>query len=443
MSRRKVVIMGAAGRDFHNFNCVFRNSETHEVVAFTAEQIPGIESRRYPAALAGRLYPDGIAIHPQSELERIIAEHGVDEVVYSLSDVSDEKVMTVAARANAAGADFRLLGTRATELVSSRPVISVCAVRTGCGKSPASRRVTAILKAMGLKTVAVRHPMPYGNLKDQAVQRFATIEDLEKHDCTIEEMEEYEPHIRGGSIVFAGCDYQAILREAEREADVVLWDGGNNDTPFFRSDLEIVLVDPHRPGHELGYYPGQTNFRSADCLVIAKIDTASREGIEAVWENIRAVRPGVTVVEAALPITVEGDGETLRGKRVLVVEDGPTLTHGGMKFGAGVIAARKFGAAELVDPRPYLAGSLRDTFDAYPDIGNLLPAMGYGADQIADLEETIRNTECDAVVIGTPIDLRRVVSFDKPALRVRYELQEIGKPDLEDVIRSFWERRGG
>ncbi|MBN2491455.1 MAG: GTPase [Planctomycetes bacterium] len=441
MNRRKVVIMGAAGRDFHNFNCVFRDSEAYEVVAFTATQIPGIESRRYPAVLAGSLYPDGIAIHPESDLERIIAEEDVDEVVFSLSDVSSEQVMAAAARTNAAGADFRLLGARATELVSSRPVVSVCAVRTGCGKSPASRRVTAILKDMGLKTVAVRHPMPYGNLKDQAVQRFETIADLERHDCTIEEMEEYEPHLRGGSVVFAGCDYEAILREAEREADVILWDGGNNDTPFFRSDFHLVLVDPHRPGHELSYYPGQTNFRSADCLVIAKIDTASRAGIEAIWQSIRAVRPDVPVVEAAIPITVEGEGEGLRGKRVLVVEDGPTLTHGGMKFGAGVIAARKFGAAELVDPRPYLVGSLRDTFAAYPGIESLLPAMGYGAGQIEDLEATIRNTPCDAVVIGTPIDLRRVVTIDQPALRVRYELQEIGRPDLADVLRSFWEAR--
>jgi len=441
MTRRKVVIMGAAGRDFHNFNCVFRDNDQYEVVAFTAEQIPGIESRRYPPELAGRLYPDGIPVYPESELERIFADLGADEVVYSLSDVSSHRVMMSAARANALGVDFRLLGTQSTQIRSGKPVVSVCAVRTGCGKSPTSRRVTAVLKELGLKTVAIRHPMPYGNLADQAVQRFETLDDLKRYECTIEEMEEYEPHIRAGSIVFAGCDYQAILKEAEKEADVILWDGGNNDTPFYRPDLHIVLVDPHRPGHELEYHPGQTNYLTADCLVISKIDSADQAGVEAVWENIQEFRPDATVVEAALPISLDGDPSQLKGKRVLVIEDGPTLTHGGMKYGAGVLAARKFGAAELVDPRPFLVGSLVDTFETYPDIGRLLPAMGYGGDQVHDLEQTIRNTPCDFVVIGTPIDLRRIVSIDQPALRVGYELEEIGRPNLWDVITKFWEGR--
>ena len=439
MKRRKVVIMGAAGRDFHNFNCIFRNNDAYEVVAFTAEQIPGIEARKYPAVLAGALYPDGIPIHPESALEQLIPECGVEEVIFSLSDVSNDQVMAKVARTNALGADFRLLGVRPTQIQSVRPVVSVCAVRTGCGKSPASRRVTAVLRNLGLQVVAIRHPMPYGNLADQSVQRFATLEDLEKHHCTIEEMEEYEPHIKAGSIVYAGCDYEKILREAEKEADVILWDGGNNDTPFYRSDLEIVLLDPHRPGHELTYYPGQTNFRTAHCLVISKMHSADRTGVEAVWASIREHRPDATVVEADLPITLDGDPDRVRGKRVLVVEDGPTLTHGGMKFGAGVLAARKFGAAELVDPRPYLQGSLRDTFAAYPGIQNLLPAMGYGQGQVKDLEETIRRTECDTVIIGTPIDLRRILPIDQPSVRVGYELEEIGKPDLEDVLTAFWE----
>ena len=441
MKRRKVVIMGAAGRDFHNYNCVFRNNEHYEVVAFTAEQIPGIESRRYPAVLAGDLYPEGIPIHPESELEQLVNENGVEEVVYALSDVSSHQVMAAAARANVLGTDFRLLGTTPTQIASVKPVVSVCAVRTGCGKSPASRRVTAVLRDLGLQTVAIRHPMPYGNLSEQAVQRFATLEDLKKHKCTIEEMEEYEPHIRAGSIVYAGCDYEAILREAEKEADVILWDGGNNDTPFYRSDFQIVLVDPHRPGDELGYYPGQTNFRAADCVVIPKIDSADAAGVEAVWQSIREVRPDVAVVEAALPIHLDGDVSSVRGRRVLVVEDGPTLTHGGMKFGAGVIAARKYGAAELVDPRPYLVGSLKQTFETYPGIGRLLPAMGYGDEQVRDLEQTIRNTECDLVIVGTPIDLRRIVTIDQPALRVGYELQEIGEPTLKTVLHSFWNSR--
>jgi len=441
MSRRKILIMGAAGRDFHNFNCVFRDDSRYEVVAFTAEQIPGIETRRYPAVLAGPQYPEGIPIFPESELERLITEEGVEEVIYSLSDVSSDQVMEKAARTNVRGADFRLLGVRQTQIESTRPVVSVCAVRTGCGKSPASRRVTAILREMGLKTVAIRHPMPYGNLADQAVQRFATLEDLKAHECTIEEMEEYEPHIKAGSIVFAGCDYEKILREAEKEADVILWDGGNNDTPFYRSDLEIVLVDPHRPGHELSYYPGQANFRSARCLVISKVDSADHSGVEAVWDTILKYRPDATVVEAALPINVDNDASMVRGKRVLVVEDGPTLTHGGMKFGAGVLAARKFGAAELVDPRPFLVGSLQDTFETYPEIQGLLPAMGYGDEQVKDLEETIKRADCDTVVIGTPIDLRRIISFDKPAVRVGYEMEEIGKPDLADVIQEWYGAR--
>jgi len=436
MAREKIIIIGAAGRDFHNFNCVFRDNEACEVVAFTAAQIPDIAGRRYPAELAGRLYPQGIPIEAESDLAALIAKQGVDACVFSYSDISYEAVMHKAALVNAAGADFRLLGERQTQLKSSKPVVAVCAVRTGCGKSQTTRRVSAILRAAGKKVVAVRHPMPYGDLVKQRVQRFATIADLAKHECTIEEMEEYEPHIATGTVVYAGVDYAAILREAEREADVVLWDGGNNDTPFFKPDLHIVVADPHRPGHEVGYYPGETNVRLADVVIINKVVEAEFEHIEQVRQNVRSVNPRARVIEAASPLTVS-DPALIAGRRVLVVEDGPTLTHGGMTYGAGVVAALRHGAAELVDPRPWVTGRIAETYAAYPEIGTLLPAMGYGAQQMADLERTIAAVECDAVVIGTPIDLTRVIRIDKPTVRVGYDLQEIGRPDLPELLAPF------
>ncbi len=436
MAREKIVIIGAAGRDFHNFNCVYRDNEACEVVAFTAAQIPDIDGRVYPAELAGRLYPRGIPIEKEEELAALIRKHGVDTCVFSYSDVSYETVMHKAALVNAAGADFKLLGERLTELKSSKPVISICAVRTGSGKSQTTRRVASILHAAGKKVAAVRHPMPYGDLVKQRVQRFASLEDLRKHHCTIEEMEEYEPHIVAGTIVYAGVDYEAILREAEREADVVLWDGGNNDTPFYRSDFHIVVADPHRAGHEVGYYPGETNVRLADAVIINKVVEAEFEHIEQVRENVRSVNPRCVILEAASPLTVT-DPSLIQGKRVLVVEDGPTLTHGGMTYGAGVVAALRFGAAELVDPRPWVTGRIAETFAKYPDIGTLLPAMGYGEQQVADLERTINAVECDTVVIGTPIDLSRVVKIARPTVRVRYELQEIGHPDLAELLAPF------
>jgi len=436
MSREKIVIIGAAGRDFHNFNCVFRDDEKYEVVAFTAAQIPDIDGRRYPAALAGRLYPQGIPIHAESDLPDLIAEHGVECCVFSYSDVAHEDVMHKAALVNSCGADFKLLGERLTQLPSSKPVIAICAVRTGCGKSQTTRRIAEILEAAGKKVVSVRHPMPYGDLEKQAVQRFATLEDLKKHDCTIEEMEEYEPHVARGSVIYAGVDYERILREAEREADVILWDGGNNDTPFYKPDLLVVVADPHRPGHELTYYPGETNIRLADVVVINKVVEAEFENIETVRQNVRSINPDCVIIEAASPLTIDHP-ELIRDKRVLVVEDGPTLTHGGMTYGAGVIAAMRAGAADLVDPRPWVKGKLAETFAIYPEIGALLPAMGYGAEQVRDLEATINAVECDAVVIGTPIDLNRIVKIRKPTVRVGYDLQEIGKPDLADVLRKF------
>ena len=436
MKRERIVIIGAAGRDFHNFNCVFRDNEACEVVAFTAAQIPDIAGRCYPSALAGRLYPRGIPIEAESELPALIAKHGIDACVFSYSDVSHETVMHKAALVNAAGADFRLLGERLTQLRSSKPVVAICAVRTGCGKSQTTRRVSAILRAAGKKVVAVRHPMPYGDLVKQRVQRFATIADLKKHDCTIEEMEEYEPHIAADTVVYAGVDYEAILRQAEQEADVVLWDGGNNDTPFFKPDLHIVVADPHRAGHEITYYPGETNVRLADVVVINKVVEAEFENIEQVRQNVRAINPRAQVIEAASPLTVS-DPSVITGRRVLVVEDGPTLTHGGMTYGAGVVAAMRHGAAELVDPRPWVTGKIAETFAAYPEIGTLLPAMGYGEQQMADLARTIAAVECDAVVIGTPIDLTRVIRIDKPTVRVGYELQEIGRPDLADLLARF------
>jgi predicted GTPase len=439
MGKRKVIIIGAAGRDFHNFNTFFRNNDQYKVVAFTAAQIPDIDGREYPAGLAGPLYPEGIPIYSEEELPRLIKEHGVTDCVFSYSDIPYSKVMQVSAIVNAAGASFMLLGPDDTMLRSTKPVISVGAVRTGCGKSQTSRRVIEILMKKGLKVVAVRHPMPYGDLMAQKVQRFATLDDLKKHDCTIEEMEEYEPHIVRGNVIYAGVDYEAILRAAEDDpagCDVILWDGGNNDFPFYRPDLAITVTDPHRAGHEASYYPGEVTLRMADVVVINKLDTADPEKVQLLRKNIARLAPEATVVDAASPIRVEHP-EVIRGKKVLCVEDGPTLTHGGMTLGAGVVAAQKYGAAELVDPRPYLAGKLQDTFRIYPGIGTLLPAMGYGEEQLHDLEQTINQTDCDAVVIGTPIDLNRIINIDKPTTRVYYDLQEIGDPTLDQVLDEF------
>jgi len=438
---RKVVILGAGGRDFHNFNVVFRDDEDVRVVAFTATQIPHIDDRRYPASLAGPRYPEGIPIVPEEELERVVAEQGPLTAVFSYSDVSHNYVGHMAARVNALGCDFLLLGASATMIESKVPVVAVTAVRTGCGKSQTTRRVAALLRERGLRTVAVRHPMPYGNLEKQDVQRFAGFEDLDRHECTIEEREEYEPHLKQGTVVFAGVDYGRILAEAEKEADVVLWDGGNNDTSFFKPDLTVVVVDPHRPGHEVGYYPGETNLRLADAVVINKETTADYDGILAVGESIRRINPKATVIHAASPVFVEG-GEALAGKRVLVVEDGPTLTHGEMKYGAGVIAARQYGAAEILDPRPWVKGEIAETFARYPGIGSVLPAMGYGETQMKDLEETINAVEADVVAVATPIDLGRLLRLNKPAVRVSYELEEIGTPRLSDVLDRFLAERG-
>ncbi len=436
MKRTKVVILGAAGRDFHNFNTVFRDNEQFEVVAFTATQIPNIDGRKYPAELAGRLYPGGIPIFPEYQLPQLIRSNGVDEAVFAYSDVSFNYVMTAASQVNALGSSFRLLGVRETMLESRVPVIAVVAVRTGSGKSQTSRKVCSILREKGLRVVAVRHPMPYGDLVRQKVQRYASIEDLKKHDCTIEEMEEYEPHITNGTIIYAGVDYGAILREAEEEADVIVWDGGNNDTSFYRPDLTITVADPHRPGDEVSYYAGMTNIILADVVLINKVESAIRENVDAVRRNVLAVNPNARIIEGASPVTVE-DESLIRGKRVLVVEDGPTLTHGGMSYGAGVIAARKFGASELVDPRRWAVDSISETFRKYPKTGTLLPAMGYGNKQVRDLEATIDRVECDTVVIGTPIDLRRVVKIRKPSVRVRYDLAEITKPGLKEILEGF------
>jgi predicted GTPase len=430
--------MGAAGRDFHNFNCRFRDNEDYEVVAFTATQIPDIEGRSYPAALAGSLYPEGIPIVAEEELPTLISERDVDEVVFSYSDVDYTHVGNCSAIANAAGADFVLLGAESTMLKASVPVVAICAVRTGCGKSQTTRAVAQVLKEAGKKVVAIRHPMPYGDLAKQAVQRFETLDDLEKHDCTIEEMEEYEPHIVNGTIVYAGVDYHAILEAAEKEADVILWDGGNNDTPFYQPDVFITVADPHRPGHGSRYYPGETNLRMSDVVLINKEDTATQEGIDAVRETVRALNPDAVIMDANSPITVE-DESVIRGKRVLVVEDGPTLTHGGMKYGAGVVAAEQHGAASQIDPRPFAVGSIADTFEKYPEIGILLPAMGYGEEQVKDLEATIAASDAEGVVIGTPIDLRRVIDIAQPSTRVRYDLQVIGSPDLAEVLKPVLE----
>ncbi len=432
---KRVVIMGAAGRDFHNFNMVFRDNEDYCVIAFTAAQIPDIEDRRYPGVLAGRLYPAGVPIYAEDDLTDIIEGEHIDVVVFSYSDVSYGHVMDRSAAVNAAGADFWLIGPHETMLKSEKPVVAICAVRTGCGKSQTARRVAEIVTDAGKRVVVVRHPMPYGDLVAQEVQRFADYADLDKHDCTIEEREEYEPHIRRGNVVYAGVDYEKILRQAEAEADFVLWDGGNNDTPFFVPDLHITVVDPHRPGHELSYYPGQVNLLMADVLVINKMATAEQSGIDEVTANVARYNPAARVVEANSPITVH-DPEAIEGKRVLVVEDGPTVTHGGMKYGAAFVAAREYGAAEIIDPRPYLAGSLKDTFAKYPEIGILLPAMGYGEDQISDLEATINATPCDLVVSGTPVDLTRLVTVNKPVIRVRYELEARHEPTLEDILKE-------
>ncbi len=439
MAKKNIIIIGAAGRDFHNFNTCFRDNEDYNVVAFTAAQIPDIEGRKYPADLAGNLYPDGIPVFGEEELTKLITDFNVDDCVFSYSDVTYQKAMSVSAIVNAAGANFVLLGPGDTMIKSKKPVISVCAVRTGCGKSQTSRRVIELLLEKGLKVVAVRHQMPYGDLVAQKVQRFAEIKDLAKHNCTIEEMEEYEPHIVRGNVIYAGVDYEAILREAETDpngCDVILWDGGNNDFSFYKSDLFITVVDPHRAGHELRYYPGEVTLRLADVVVINKMDTAAPEDIQIVRESIEKAAPGAIVLDAASPIKVD-DPSVIKGKRVLVVEDGPTLTHGEMKIGAGTVAARKFGAAEIIDPRPFTVGKLSETFKIYPNIGTLLPAMGYGEQQLKDLEETINNTECDSVVIGTPIDLNRIINIKKPNTRVYYDLQVIGNPNLEEVIDEF------
>jgi predicted GTPase len=439
MTRKNIIIIGAAGRDFHNFNTYFRDRDEYNVVAFTAAQIPDIDGRKYPAGLAGKLYPEGIPIHSEEELPGLIADLKVHTCVFSYSDVPYEKVMAVSAVVNAAGANFALLGTSETMIPSSKPVIAVCAVRTGCGKSQTSRRVIELLMEKGLKVVAIRHPMPYGDLEAQKVQRFATLEDLKLHKCTIEEMEEYEPHVVRGNVIYAGVDYEAIVRAAEHDpdgCDVILWDGGNNDFPFYKPDLTIGVLDPHRPGHELAYYPGEVVLRISDVLVINKMDSAPPEGIQVVRESIEKANPGATVIDGASPIRVD-DPSLIKGKKVLVVEDGPTLTHGEMKIGAGVVAARKFGAAGLVDPRPFTVGKLRETFEIYPEIGTLLPAMGYGKQQLEDLEATINNSDCDSVIIGTPIDLNRVIHIKKPNTRVYYDLQEIGEPNLQGVLDEF------
>jgi predicted GTPase len=431
-----VVIAGAAGRDFHNFNLVYRDSADHEVVSFTATQIPNIEGRLYPPALAGELYPDGIPIVAEDELEAVIAQHEVDEVVFSYSDVTHEHVMHVGSRALAAGASYRLLSPRETMLSSSKPVVAVCAVRTGSGKSQTTRYVAGLLRDAGRRVAILRHPMPYGDLEKQAVQRFERYEDLEAADATIEEREEYEPHLREGNLVFAGIDYAAILAAAEQEADVILWDGGNNDTPFVKPNLHIVVVDPHRPGHELRYHPGETNLRMADVCIVNKVDSAPEAGVDAVLASIRATNPLAHVIRAASPFTVEENGLEIEGKRVLAVEDGPTLTHGEMAYGAAVLAAKQGGAAALVDPRPFAVGSIAKTFEDYPGIGPLLPAMGYGRKQMDDLRATIERSDADIVLIGTPIDLRRLIDLDKPALRVTYRLQELDEPGLAEILQE-------
>ena len=442
MTRKNVIIIGAAGRDFHNFNTCYRNNEFYNVLAFTAAQIPDIDGRKYPKELAGKLYPDGIPIFAEEDLPGLIKELKADDCVFSYSDVTYQKVMSVSAIVNAAGANFVLLGPADTMIKSTKPVIAVGAIRTGCGKSQTSRRVIELLMGKGLKVVAIRHPMPYGDLNAQKVQRFAEVKDLEKHKCTVEEMEEYEPHVVRGNVIYAGVDYEEIIRAAEKDpkgCDLILWDGGNNDFPFYKPDLMITVTDPHRAGHELRYYPGEVTLRIADVVIINKMDSAPPEAIQIVRESIEKVNPNAIVIDGASPIKVD-DPSIIKGKKVLVVEDGPTLTHGEMKIGAGVVAARKFGAAELVDPRPFTVGKMSETFRIYPDIGTLLPAMGYGAEQLHDMEKTIDNTVCDSVIIATPIDLNRIIKIKKPNTRVYYDLQEIGFPNLSEVINDFMKK---
>jgi len=440
MKKTKVIIMGAAGRDFHNFNVYYRNNPQYEVVAFTATQIPGIEKRAYPPELAGPNYPKGIPIHPEEELPELIKKHGVEEVVFAYSDVSHEYVMHKASIALANGADFRLMGPSTTMVKAEVPIVSVCAVRTGSGKSQTSRKVARTLKKLGFKVVVIRHPMPYGDLTKQVCQRFASYEDLDKYECTIEEREEYEPHIDNRITVYAGVDYEKILQEAEKEADIIVWDGGNNDIPFYKTDVHIVVADSHRPGHEMTYHPGEANLRMADVVLINKVDTADPTNVATVRKNAKTVNPNATIVEAASPITVD-NSKLINGKKVLVVEDGPTLTHGNMAYGAGMIAAERLGAEEMVDPRPYAVGSIVKTFENYPHLGTVLPAVGYGKEQIGELEETINATPCDVVLIGTPIDLRRVLQLNKPAVRAKYELQEIGTPTLEDILKQRFPKK--
>ena len=439
MQKRNVIIIGAAGRDFHNFNTYYRDNELYNIVAFTAAQIPDIDDRKYPFELAGKLYPDGIPIYSQDDLTGLIKEYNIDDCLFSYSDITYQKVMSISAIVNTAGANFFLLGPKDTMLKSTKPLIAVGAIRTGCGKSQTSRRIIELLMEKGIKVVAVRHPMPYGNFVAQKVQRFADISDLEKHKCTIEEMEEYEPHVVRGNVIYSGVDYEAILRAAEKDTkgcDVILWDGGNNDFPFYKPDLMVTVVDPHRAGHELKYYPGEVTLRLADVVVINKMDSAAPEDIQTVRESIEKVAPGATVIDGASPIKVD-DPSVIKGKKVLVVEDGPTLTHGEMKIGAGTVAAQKFGASELVDPRPFIVGKLKETFNIYPEIGTLLPAMGYDNQQLKDLETTINQTDCDSVIIGTPIDLNRIINISKPNTRVYYDLQEIGYPNMEQVLDEF------
>lgn len=434
--KRNVIIMGAAGRDFHNFNLNFLDNNDYQVVAFTATQIPDIEDRKYPSELAGKLYPDGIPIFPECELKNLIKSNKVDLVVFSYSDVTYDYVMHKSALVNSCGADFMLMGTKNTQVKSTKPLISVCAVRTGCGKSQTSRKIINILKKFGKKVVVIRHPMPYGNLVEQKVQRFASYKDMDKHKCTIEEREEYEPHILNDTVVYAGVDYEAILREAEKEADIILWDGGNNDSTFYKTDLQITVVDPHRAGDELKYYPSEINLLLADVVIINKMDTANNKKILTTRKNIKEKNPNAIVIDAASPISVDNP-ELIRGKKVLVVEDGPTLTHGEMKYGAGVVAAQKFGCSEMIDPRPFTTGKITETYKKYKNIGILLPAMGYSDEQVKDLEKTINRTECDTVIIATPIDLQKIIKIDKPSVRVQYDLQEIGQPTLENILNEF------
>ena len=434
--RIRTLIMGAAGRDFHNFNTVFRDDDKYEVVAFTATQIPNIDGRLYPPSLAGELYPDGIPIYDEADLDKLIKEENIDQVIFAYSDVSNQYIMNMSSRVNASGAQFSLMGSEQTMVKSTKPVVAICAVRTGSGKSQTTRKVAEVLKEMGKKVAVIRHPMPYGDLTAQAVQRFANYDDLDKHQVTIEEREEYEPHIARGNVVYAGVDYEAILRKAEEEADVIIWDGGNNDMPFYKPDIMFVVADPHRAGHELTYYPGATCLRMADVVIINKVNTADRDDIETVRKNIKSVNPGATIIEANSPVTAD-DPALIKDKRVLVVEDGPTLTHGGMKYGAGVVAAEEAGAEELVDPREYAVGTIKDIFDSYPDIGILLPAMGYGEQQIRDLEETINAVDCDVVIIGTPIDLTKLIKIQKPVVRVTYELEEIGDIDIKEILKDI------